>query len=275
MTGASLLLFLGCTRRPAPPPNRAAAPECREIAGVEQVTAPGKLVFFGEIHGTNEVPAFVGDVACLASRRGPVHLGLELPAGDAPALRTFLAGDGDVGLRDARFWRKTYQDGRSSRAMLALLHRVRSLRRAGAPIEVFLFDDPERKPRDEAMAENIARERQRAPSDLYLIEVGNYHARRVPGAPWDPSVRWLASFLAPREPGMLALDLRALPGTAWVCSGDTPETCGDRPIRTIENVSAVAGDLAVKLEPEPGGAYDGTFFVGRITASPPAFPAKD
>jgi hypothetical protein len=54
---------------------------------------------------------------------------------------------------------------------------------------------------DEAMAENIAAERKRAPGDIYLIEVGNYHARMTIGAPWDESKKWMAGFLASREPG--------------------------------------------------------------------------
>ena len=49
------------------------------------------------------------------------------------------------------------------------------------------------------MANNISKERARAPGDLYLIEVGNYHARQVPGAPFDLAMPWMASLLARRE----------------------------------------------------------------------------
>jgi hypothetical protein len=259
---------------------RSSAPflECPDIPGLDQVIKPGKLVFFGEIHGTNEAPAFIADATCVASRQGRVHVGLELPVSDELALQTFFADDGEAGLRDAKFWRSPYQDGRSSKAMLALLKRLREYRRAGAPIEVFLFDEVGRvKPeqREAAMAENISRRRQRAPSDLYLIQVGNYHARRVAGAPWNPSAPWLASILAPQVSGMITLDMRTLPGTAWICSGATSDTCGVRPIKNIANTSNNTVDIAVKLEPQHGGAYDGTFSVGRITASPPAFRSKD
>jgi hypothetical protein len=48
--------------------------------GLDAVVKPGALVLLGEIHGTNEIPDFVGDAACAGARKGRVHVGLELPA---------------------------------------------------------------------------------------------------------------------------------------------------------------------------------------------------
>lgn len=268
-----LLTFsmIGCFRAANPSAN------CPAIPGLDAVVKPGALVVFGEIHGTHEIPKFVGDAACAASRRARVHVGLELPTEDTKLLEIFLAGQGDEGLRESKIWRSQSPYGVTSRAMLGLLQRIRDYRRAGAPIEVFFFDDRARsgvERRDEGMAEHISRERDRARDDIYLVEVGNYHARKTVGARWDPAKRWMANFLAGREQGLVTLDLRSLGGTAWTCMQKVPggpEVCGGNPIKG-NNASATSSDRAVRLEPNRDLGYDGVFVVGAITASLPAFP---
>ena len=241
--------------------------------GLDAVVKPGALVLLGEIHGTNEIPDFVGDAACAAARKGRVHVGLELPTEEADLLTAFLAGRGDEGLRDSKSWRSSSPYGVTSRAMLALLQRLREYRRSGAPIDVFFFDDRARSGlarRDEAMAENISRERRRASSEIYLVLVGNYHARNIDGAPWDPEKRWMASFLSQREPGLVTLDFRSLPGTAWTCvASGGGEICGSNPIKGNDDATSTR---ALRLKPDPVLGYDGVYSVGAITASPPAFP---
>jgi len=226
------------------------------------------------VHGTNEIPAFVGDAARAASSKGRVHVGLELPVGDSRLLATFLSGNGDEGLRDSSLWRGPYQYGVTSSAMLELLKRLRDLRRSGAPLDVFLFDDRIRlgmEGRDQAMAERISEERRRAPEDIYLILVGNYHARNVIGAPWDAQKRWMAHFLASRERRMITLDVRTRAGSAWVCGTSGPESCGSGPIGGSLPEGA-SNNRAVKLEPVPQLGYDGAYAVGTVSASRPAFP---
>jgi hypothetical protein len=251
---------------------------CPSIAGLDAVVKPGALVLFGEVHGTNEIPAFVGDAACAAARKGRVHVGLELPAEDAGLLRHFLAGEGDQGLQESDFWRSSSPYGVTSSAMLALLHRLREYRRTGAPIDVFFFDERARsglERRDEAMAESISRERGGAPSDIYLVVVGNFHARKIVGAPWDPKKRWMASFLSEREPGLVTLDFRSLPGTAWTCAQTAAgaELCGSNPVKGSGGPAA-SSERAVKLEAVSEAGYDGIYWVGALTASPPAFPPR-
>jgi hypothetical protein len=237
---------------------------------------PGALVVFGELHGTNEIPAFVAEAACAASRRGRVHVGFELPVEDAPALRAFLAGSADEGLRDSAFWRAPYPYGMSSKAILSALGKLRDLRHAGAPVDVFFFDDRRSlgiDGRDEAMANVISTERRRAPRDLFLILVGNYHARKGVGSAWNPRQRWMASFLASTEDGLTTLDVRMLPGTAWVCvkdKEDDPQVCGAKAVGRNPSETPPDG-LSVRLNPDPALGYDGTYFVGAVTASPPAY----
>lgn len=252
-----LVAFTACARN--------ARPDCSSISGLESVAKPGTLVIFGELHGTSEIPRFIGDAACAASRSARVHVGLELPAQDGPLLEAFLSGD-DQAFQRSSFWTKPYQDGRSTSAMLALLRNLRALH-----VGVFFFDDAavvESHARDAAMANNISKERARAPGDLYLIEVGDYHARRVPGAPFDLAMPWMASLLARRESALFSLDVRYLPGSAWTCQmfQGGEQSCGP----TQLHGTATSAMRAIELTPLPEG-YDGTFAVGTITATLPAF----
>jgi hypothetical protein len=231
------------------------------------------LVVFGDIHGTVEIPAFIGDAACSLARRQRVHVGLEIPASETAALRAFLSSGDDQVMRNAPFWRRAYQDGRSSEAILGLLRKLRDARQSGLPIEVFFFDDPDRlgaDRRDEPMAENIAAERSRAPSDIYLIEVGNLHAKSTIGAPWDPAKVWMASYLKAREPGVLTLDVFAPPGTAWICSTDKAESCGVAKTapRAGKDMPGAPVRRALLLRALDG--YDGVYELEHMTASRPA-----
>jgi hypothetical protein len=263
------LVFLLCAACAAASPR----PDAPAIPGLETAAKPGRLVILGEIHGTAEAPAFVADAACQLARQARVHVGLELPAADNPALEAFLFGNEDPLLGGATF-RREYQDGRTSQAMLGLLRKLRAARRSGLSIEVFFFDDPDRlgiEHRDEAMAENIAAQRARAPSDIFLIEVGNYHAKTSPGAPWDVSRHWMASYLVERDKSVVTLDVRGPVGTSWVCYTPKKESCGVHKGGTAEGRALPPGP--VKRSVILGGAldgYDGIFVVESLTASPPA-----
>jgi hypothetical protein len=203
---------------------------------------PGKLIVFGEVHGSNEIPRFFGDLVDDAARRGmPVHVGLELSGRDGPV------------------WTASFQSGRTSEAMAQLIERLDAMK-----VPIFWFDS-EGPDRDGAMATNISAERRKAPGDLYLVLVGNLHARKKPGAPWDPNVRWMAVRLAESEPEVITLDVRYRAGTAWICQSNSPEAC--KPTTLQGSPAPTAAGVA--LAPQPEG-YDGTFDVGTLTASLPA-----
>jgi hypothetical protein len=263
--GLLLLAATGCAT------SRGVPEEARPISGLDIVT-PGMLVVLGDIHGTAEIPSFVGDAAreLAQKQKQRVHVGLEIPASETPALRAFLASGNDEALRNASFWKRSYQDGRSSEAVLGLLRTLRDARRSGLPVEIFFFDDPDRlgiDRRDEAMAENITAERSRAPTDIYVVEVGNLHAKSTIGAPWDPTKRWMASYLKAREQGLVTLDVRAPQGTAWICSSEKAESCGV--VKTSTRRDMPVAGRALLLQSSDG--YDGVYEIERMTASRPAF----
>lgn len=202
-------------------------------AACAHAAPPGSLLIYGELHGTNEIPAYFGDVVEKAARTQRVHVGLELP-GEQGAI-----------------WTDPFQSGRTSVAMRALIGRLHAL-----GVDIFWFDSTE-KDREGAMADNISRERARAPQDLYFVLVGNLHAKKIAGAPWDANIRWMSVRLAEREPNLRTFDARYAPGTAYICQGDTPDAC--KPTKV--------GGMP---EGKPHEGYDGTYWVGAITASSPA-----
>jgi len=250
------------------------SPLCTPIEGIDAVIKPGYLVVFGEVHGTNEVPAFITDAVCAAAQKGWVHVGLEMPTGDSGLLQKFLRGKRDDGLRDSEFWHAKAPYGVTSQATLTMLTKLRDMEQQGEPVDVFFFDDRVRRGadgRDQAMAETISEKRRFAPQDIYLIVTGNYHAKKVVGAPFDANKRWTANFLAATDENLITLDIRNLPGTAWTCQEQTPggpQVCGSSRLGGAQRDDA----RAVKLVPVRELGYDGTYSVGTISASRPVFP---
>src|SRR5215472_9159983 len=168
---------------PSPAAGEGALSCSSPITGADAVLVPGSLVLLGELHGTTEVPRFVVDLACQAASRGTViDVGLELSLEEQQRIESFLASAGTTedfqALLEGEFWRRPYQDGRSSRAMLDLLDGIRRLKRSGARIQVFLFDRAKPGPnRDADMAKSILEVVARKQADLVLVLTGNVHAR--------------------------------------------------------------------------------------------------
>ncbi|HKQ61946.1 MAG TPA: hypothetical protein VJS92_11700 [Candidatus Polarisedimenticolaceae bacterium] len=238
---------------------------------------PNSMVLLGDLHGTREIPRFVGSLACLASKRGPVVLALEIPRGHADAFDAFLDGAGAADERAQLlahpWWQDPYQDGRRSNAMLELVDSARRLRRTGAPLEVVRFDVSERtaspEARDEAMAAAIVAARRERPDAFFIVYAGNLHTMKR-GASWQPGYRWMAMRLAEAGVTFRSLNVRYTDGSAWTCRDGDPEHCGPAFVG-----SRYAEASGVHLEPSTDGNYDGWFGVGKITAAPPAaFPER-
>lgn len=255
----------------------AARADCPEVPGADALVVPGRVVMLGEMHGTEESPAFVAALACRAVEKGlPLRVGLEIDIEEAPALETFLGSDGTAADRDAllagAFWTRAYQDGRSSRAMASLLDSLRALRRGGADVTVFPFSHEDAGTgRDAAMAgtigEHIGRD---DPPGVTLTLSGNLHSRTAQGSPWDPSFESMAYRLALARPGLdiVSLDVCHRGGEARFCTGAEPASCIARPLRETTEDSSARG---VRLGAAAGAeGHDGVYCVGTLHASPPA-----
>lgn len=249
--------------------HRSAQVTCeRTIAGIDSHVQNGALAWFGEMHGTEESPRFVGDVACQAARGWRVQVGLEIWNAEQPRIDAYLKSDGAAAdrkaLLDGPFWAN--HDGRSSEGMLALLERVRSLRHAGAGIEVVAYDVPDAIDRDGAMADFVTRARDT--NAVFIALSGNVHSRRTKGTPWDPELVPTVARLVERGLSVTTFDVSANGGTFWACMSKgpgEPQECGEHPNRREPGEPWTLG-------PARDASHDGVYRVGATVASKPARP---
>jgi hypothetical protein len=244
------------------------------IIGLAGRAAKGQVMLLGELHGTREVPRFVALGTCqVASRGTPVTVGLEMPVENQERVRRFIASAGTEHdralLMESPFWRSPYPDGRSSEAVAQLLEQLRWLRAQGLDVEVFVFDHPELQgeAREAAMARSVLSQVEAGPERFFLISTGNIHPRTRPGVPWDLGYRPMGYMLARSLPSLVSLDVAFDSGTAWICSvGDSLE-CGERTTKGQDN----GNRYFVSLFEQPSeSGYHGVFYVGAVSASPPA-----
>jgi hypothetical protein len=244
------------------------------IIGLSAKARKGAVMLLGELHGTREVPRFVALGSCqVASHGTPVSVGLELPVEDLERVRRFIAsagtGQDHALLMESPFWRSPYPDGRGSEAVAQLLEQLRWLHAQGLDVDVFVFDHPELQgeAREAAMARSILTQVQAGPERFFLVVAGNLHPRTQPGVPWDLSYRPMGYLLARKVPFLMALDVAYDNGTAWMCSVGESLECGERPAKGKDN-----GDrffISLFERPSESG-FHGVFYVGPVSASPPA-----
>lgn len=237
-----------------------------EIPGLSAILdRPGlRYLVIGEMHGTEEMPAFFGDLVAEAAARKPVTVVLEYPQSRQRDLDRYLASPGGEADRKtllaADYWVRG-RDGRSSRAMLLLIEKLRSLQ---LPVSVC---QPDGIAGDPTAYERVMGECWKQAADnskrLTLIFVGNAHASFTPiFGDYLPAAAHL-----PREE-TISLDNLSAPGWAWYCRG--ADKCGEFPSHVLGTPQARGVYLGQDLPPEMG-TYDGVYSAGpHFTASPPA-----
>jgi len=250
-----------------------------EIAGQEQLTAP--LVLVGELHGTSEIPAAFGRLVCRAAAERPgetVLAGLEVLSSSQAAIDAFLASDGGAAAARAllaqEFWKREYQDGRSSKAMFSLLDEIRRLRKAGLRIEVLALDTEHYDSpgdRDATMAASLVEAIEKVRPAQTLVLVGNVHSRTLNGYPWDAKAAYvpLGALLRARYDDLVALDAKNSGGSAWICTSAAAQDCGARE-QGAREMSGPFPRIAMDPAAAPRTGHDGALFIGPVTASPPA-----
>jgi hypothetical protein len=274
----SLVSILLCLCIGSIPISVHAASRCQRVSGLARVLqAPG--VFVGDLHGTVQAPAFVKALIChLLSAGDAVVLALEYPRDQQHFLDSFLhshSADPKRDLLASPFWSRPTQDGRTSRAMLQLLEWIRGRIAGGARVRVLAFGwEPPRglsgtagfNARDAAMAARLRQELAGLPPGNFpIIFTGNVHARKTKGLPFLNAPPGAAN----AEP--LGYRLRDLPylhlnivddgGSEWACYGK----CG------MHHFGKAGPAVSVfSIRPSSDPAYDLEYYVGPITASPPA-----
>jgi hypothetical protein len=191
-----------------------------------------RLLIIGEIHGTQETPAFVAALVRATSKNRPVRVGLEWPAWMNDYVVTYFASQGTMDDRKKMlrmgYWKTP--DGRSSEAMVDLVDTIRHLRQQGRHIDIFLMEpNVPTTPADlqsnfltrkeNGMAKALKAALNTAPSNALVIAyMGSYHTRYVEDTNYpQPSV--LQQVI---DDHPLYISTQADAGGAWVCQ----ERCG-------------------------------------------------
>lgn len=236
-----------------------------------------QFVVLGEVHGTAEAPAFISALVDARTATRPLSIGLEMAASEQETIDRFLASDGGPRAR-AELLRGPHwhglRDGRSSLAMLDLLESLRRRRAEGVDVDVVVFDDQtaQGNDREHSMAHNLHRALLRRDHAQVIVLVGNLHARRTAGVPWDDHYTPMAMLLAASFE-VITLDMACAPGVAWNCRPGPPMRCGAHPLHGLDRGRAPFVELEDRARDEEH-PFDGIYYVGVPTASRPAVPER-
>lgn len=280
-----------------------ASPQCAPLAGSADIArdAEGKILILGELHGTAESSAAVGEFVCSVATEGPVLVAIEWSVSrekelmDAWALPQEAFSEALLAIEE---WR-VRKDGWSSVATYNFLMRIHGLKDAGADIDIFPFSgfrNPEEREQFadlriseqfEALgAKNLGEAAARRPYRHVVTLVGDAHASKRLLNFESPPYRAMAMILAETE-NVVSLDLRHSGGAAWNCvlkpgakfepgKQITPEDeeCSAHELRGHEGYEG-RPEMALWSDdgPPPVEGFDGYYFVGTISASPPKLQA--
>ncbi len=242
-----------------------------EIPGLSRLLdRPGlRYVVIGDYHGTEELPAFFGQLVEEAAARKPVAVVLEYPERWQRDLDRYLQSPGDEAARKTLlatdFWTR-WRDGRSSKAMVALIEKLRTLQ---VPVTACQPSGGDSTEYERVMGECWKQVADNA-HHLTLIFVGDAHASYMPVSVFG-DLPPAASFL-PREQ-TVSLDTVRVPGWAWQC--EKVGKCGEYPAHPSGEQKERGIHLGEDLVPIELGAFDGVYATGpKFTASPPAASAQ-
>lgn len=252
-------------------PN-AAIGECRTVpAGIADHVKPGTVILVGEIHGNRQSPAAFSDIICHAMQDGlKVKVGLEFREQNTGAFDAFIqepdSGKAVRELMDLPFWHLDFKDGKSSKAMLELLRKIRQWRReGGTDISIFSFDSNDESDgvsRDEIMARHV--EGQAGDRHVTLVLTGNYHSRTNPPEENGDWSKWMGHYLADSGLDVVSVNAMIKGGSTWVCRGPKPEDCG------IAEAPVPKEWQRHLVRHEGDNQHDYTWWLGPGTASRPA-----
>lgn len=224
-----------------------------------------RVLLMGEVHGTNESPAFVGQLACATAKaQKSLSVGLEITVVEQARIDRYLVSRGTrkdrLELIAGTFWTRKRQDGRSSQAMYELIERLRKLRHKGADITVVAVDETVYESREAGMARNIQRLAESS-KDQIIVLLGNLHPRKTKGVSWDHDYEPIGYRLSQVQPFSVLISANV--GSAWVCAPD----CGVKAQKATDQGSNATGYVGAQSS-APG--YDGVYRLSTTTASRPA-----
>lgn len=283
-----------------PAPSLSSQLSCTAPPGWHEVLRQNpRFVVFGELHGTEQSPQFIANLVCAEARKGkPVLLGIERGANFEAALQEAWAlPSSKFAPALAKLGWTGRQDGTASKAFFDMVVRIHLLKERGLPIHIVAYNGardkeqhdrfahlPGQGPHEAAQAENIAKAAEARSPATSIVLVGNLHARKLPieraGRSFDPMALQLS-----RYGKVVSLDMAYGAGTMWNCLmkpgvkpapgkpvGPNDIACGPSPTAGIAGFrSAPFVRLSSPKGKAQDPAFDGFFWVGPVSASPPAF----
>ena len=221
---------------------------------IRSEAASHRLILLGEMHGTQQIPKFVGKLVSTYTDDGPVLLGLEVHHSEQTALGRYLASDGGPNARSALqaspFWnaKSVQHDGRRSYDMLDLIEQVRQLRVLGKDVDILPYDNPpdqtvDSQKRDKAMAVRLRHAYATLPRGRLLVLSGNVHAmlKRPSYAPAEMQTP-MGVYLRDLVP--YSVNITANGGEFWACTA----TCGAAAMPPSTQTSGRDSDGVYDLE---------------------------
>ncbi|QSQ11084.1 hypothetical protein [Myxococcus landrumensis] len=258
------------------------APECgTPVEGASSVMKAGGVLLMSDPLGTQEVPSALVRMSCEATSQGlPVTLAVSFPSSEQPLFERYLASNGDAAavqelLTSSAFWRRTYQDGRSSRAMLWLVEQARRLRASGKDVALAAIDSDtlQGNEREAQMAENLLKVQASRPQAWTVALTGSIHARSVE-TNWNGKLEPMGARVARALPSTRTLDVGFQRGSQFACRyniwGELEcDVFGISPSQEARQSSKQAAGLELYAAQKPDG-FHGRLYLGALTASPPA-----
>ncbi len=231
-----------------------------------------RMIVFGEVHGTNEVPELVSAVTYELAKEGArILMALEVPDLLNGELADFVAGttSDDRFLAGEAFWNRplTRQDGRSSRAMLRLLQDVREYRSRGLTIDARGIDSIARsaREREASMALNLRTLVDNLPYDHVVVLTGRWHACRSPRF-LGVGPRPMASYF--RRGELFLVHISFLGGSSWHCR--RRGTCGVHDLPAISNARPLNRVNSLPPNDRRARRFDAEIVLASATPSSPA-----
>ncbi|RKH43576.1 hypothetical protein D7Y23_29070 [Corallococcus sp. AB050B] len=252
------------------------------LEGVEPLLTSGNTVLVGDPLGTRELPEVATRMLCDAvEKKLAVALALSMPSEDQGSLDDYLASEGRSAdlerlLVVSSFWRRVYQDGRSSSALLHLIEQARRLRAQGHSVTVLAFDSNKASgnAREEEMAKNLIAYRQANPATWLLALAGDVHVRTKPVS-WNKDFEplgWRLTKALPASP-VKALEVGFARGSQFSCRFNVWEQVDCNifalsPSPDLRQEPGTPRKVALFSAPTEQG-FHGRLWVGALNASPP------
>ena len=227
-------------------------------------------ILLGEVHGTNESVDFVEGMVDLWLKSGEkVLLGLEINQDNQPVVDQFMrSGDFEL-IKNMPFFKREFQDGRSSTAMADLIKAMYKKEN----LKIVCLDVPSAASyhtnRDSMMAAN-ASAALLSNRDWKLITLtGNVHNKTELGGFGYPMGYWILNdhTLKLNNERMVSIDIVYEEGSSWNCRGNNGVSVCKEYLQ-----GNLSGSLAKKYPFDNSFIYsehDKVFFTRKISTAPP------